>query len=33
MTLALLGALLVQAGAGLFSNDDIAFAGPLAGAI
>ena len=30
MTLALLAALLAQAGTGLFANDDIAFAGPLA---
>jgi cytochrome b len=33
MTLALLAALAAQAGTGLFSNDDIAFAGPLAGAV
>lgn len=30
---ALLGLLAVQAGTGLFSNDDIAFAGPLAGLV
>jgi cytochrome b len=33
MTLALLASLLVQAGTGLFANDDILFEGPLAGAV
>jgi cytochrome b len=33
MTLALLAALLFQAGTGLFANDDIAFEGPLAAAV
>jgi cytochrome b len=33
MVLALLAALLVQAGTGLFANDDIAFEGPLSAAV
>lgn len=33
MTVALLAALLVQAGTGLFANDDIAFEGPLASVV